>query len=380
MRVLILADGSFATRERGLLSRLEVGLADEGVRVVRVTPIAPAAESLDNPYLRWLKFAEPKSSLLAPISTRAVLQDLQTLRELSPQDAEPVDLVHVFGDHAWSVGERLARSLDSGVVFEVWSETALQRATALARSLKGKDEDERRRVCFLCPDEGMDHRLASATPWVSRRLAPWGAHAVAERGSWPKRAGALSVLMLGTGDDLASCRAALDGLARLRATAPNLLIFLDAALVRMSTALWKHAERLKLLDALSVIEDTESRRELSLQVDAMLVPERLPEHRTILLDAMAHGVLVLAREGCPMGALRRDETAVLMERGDAEEWERALHGFVLEPGKAAALAERAARFVREHRLASAHVRGALGAYESVAGAPPVSFAAGSRVG
>ena len=38
MRVLILADGLFATRERALLSRLEVGLADEGVRVVQATP------------------------------------------------------------------------------------------------------------------------------------------------------------------------------------------------------------------------------------------------------------------------------------------------------------------------------------------------------
>ncbi len=38
MRILIIADESFASRERAMLSRLEVGLADEGVRVVHVIP------------------------------------------------------------------------------------------------------------------------------------------------------------------------------------------------------------------------------------------------------------------------------------------------------------------------------------------------------
>ena len=380
MRVLMLADTSFATRERSLLARLEIGLADEGVRVVRVTPITPAPESLDNPYLRWLKFAEPKSVLFAHLAARAVEEDLKALRELSPQDSEPVDLIHVMGDHAWATGNRLAHTLNAGLVHEVCTETALQRSIALARSLKSKDDEARRRVCFLCPDDGVEQRLAAAAPWTNRRLAMWGVHSSADHIRWPRRAGALSVLMLGTGNDIPSCRLALDGLARLRKAVPSLLVFLDAALVRSSSALWKHAERLKMLDILSVIDDTESRRELSLQVDAMIVPERLPEHRTILLDAMAHGSIVLAREGCPMTALRANQTAIVLERGDADEWERALHGLILEPGKSQALAQSAANFVREHRLASAHVRGALGAYESIAGAAPMSFATGSRVG
>ncbi len=380
MRALILADGSFASRERALLSRLEVGLADEGVRVVRVTPIEPAAESLDNPYLRWIKFPEPSSKLFAPISARAVLQDIQTMRELSVQDNEPIDLVHIMGDNAWAAGERIARELDAALVYELWSEVAVQRGLALARALKARDEDERKRVIFLCPDEGVEQRIEANTPWINRRLAVWGVHSHHERPEWPKRNGAFSVLMLGTGDDIASCKVALDGLSRLRTAAPTLLIFLDAALVRSSNALWKHADKLKLLDCVSVIEDTESRRELSLQVDAVVVPERLQQHRTILLDAMAHGVLVLAREGCPMTALRDSETAVVIERGDAEEWERAILSLLSDRARAAALLEGAMAFVRENRLASAQVRGALSAYETVAGAPPIAFTAGSRVG
>jgi glycosyltransferase involved in cell wall biosynthesis len=380
MRALILADGSFASRERALLSRLEVGLADEGVRVVRVTPIEPAAESLDNPYLRWIRFPEPSAQLFSPISARAVLQDITTMREMSVQDNEPIDLVHIMGDNAWSSGERIARELDAAVVYELWSEVAVQRGLALARSLKSRDEEQRRRVIFLCPDEGVEQRIEANTPWVNRRLAVWGVHSQNDRPDWPKRESAFSVLMLGVGDDIAACKAALDGLSRLRTMTPTLLIFLDAALVRSSNALWKHAERLKLLDCLSVIEDTESRRELSLQVDAVVVPERLQEHRTILLDAMAHGVLVLAREGCPMTALRPNETAIVIERGDADEWERSVAQLLSDRARAAALLEGAIRFVREHRLASAHVRGALNAYETVAGAPPIAFAAGARVG
>ncbi len=379
MRALILADGSFASRERALLSRMEVGLADEGVRVVRVTPIEPAAESLDNPYLRWIKFPEPSSKLFAPISARAVLQDIETMRELSVQDTESIDLVHIMGDNAWAAGERIARELDAAIVYELWSEVAVQRGLALARALKSRDEEHRKRVIFLCPDEGVEQRIDANTPWMNRRLAVWGVHSNHERPEWPKRDGAFSVLMLGTGDDIASCKAALDGLSRLRTVAPTLLIFLDAALVRSSNALWKHAEKLKLLDCVSVIEDTESRRELSLQVDAVVVPERLQQHRTILLDAMAHGVMLFAREGCPMTAIRDGETAVVIERGDAEEWERAILSLLNDRPRAARLLEGAMTFVRENRLASAHVRGALSAYETVAGAAPIAFTAGARV-
>lgn len=379
MRVLLLADGSFATRERALLARLEVGLADEGVRVVRVTPVTPAPESLDNPYLRWIRFPEPSSRLLAPISARAVLQDLEDMRALSLQDAEPIDLVHVLGDHAWNVGERIAAELECGAVFELSSSSALHRAISKAKALRSGDEEARRRVCFLCPDEGVERTLADAAPWVNRRLALWGVHSPAQQVEWPRRASTRSVLLIGPGRDLGACRDALEGLALIRKSTPNLLVFLDAALVRDSSNLWKHAERLKMLDCLSVIDDTESRRELSLQVDALLVPERLDEHRTIILDAMAHNVLVFARAGCPMTAVRPDDTAVVLDRADPEDWERALGAVLNEPERASALCDRAARFVRETRFASAHVRGALAAYESALGPPATPFPSGARV-
>lgn len=379
MRSLILADGSFASRERAMLARLEVGLADEGVRVVRATPIPPAAESLDNPYLRWIRFPEPSTPLFASVCARALLEDLRTLKELSTQDSEPIDVVHVFGDNAWATGERLARRLDAALMYEVWSEPAMQRAVSIAKALKAQDEDARRRVCFLCPDEQTERRLGDLAPWSTRRLATWGAHAGDPPEHWPKRRGTLSVLLIGAGGDVPSCRAALDALARVRKAVPNLLIFIDAALVRTSNALWKHAGRLKLLDCASVIEDTESRRELSLHVDAMLVPEQLHEHRTILLDAMTHGVAVVARAGCPMSALRDGETAILLDDPDADAWERALGGMYLEQARTQELTRNAAEFVRQSRPASGHVRGAIAAYEAIAGADPVSFAAGARV-
>ena len=44
LRVLMMADRSFARREHAMLRRLEVGLIDEGVRVLRATPAGSPEE------------------------------------------------------------------------------------------------------------------------------------------------------------------------------------------------------------------------------------------------------------------------------------------------------------------------------------------------
>ncbi|MBX3353295.1 MAG: hypothetical protein KF684_10210 [Phycisphaeraceae bacterium] len=379
MRVLLLADRSFASRERTMIARLEIGLADEGVRVVRASPQPPPPEALDNPFLRWIRFPQPTSKYLAPLVARAMLRDIEDSRAQSSIDAEPIDIVHVLGDESWSTGESLARLMGASVVYELWSEAALERALRVARVIKGEENEAKRRVAMLCPDEGVDARIAAVAPWTPRRVATWGVHSPTEQPSWPRRPGAMSILMIGRGEDLGACRDALLGLSELRKAMPNLLVFLDAELVRRSTTLWKHAERLNMLDCVSVVEDMESRRELSLHVDVLMIPERLPEHRTIVLDAMAHGVLVVAASGCPMTVLRPDDTAIVLERPRAEDWRNAMQRFSIDVERARAMVLSAANMVREHRLGGAYVRGALSAYESLAGAEPLAFKVGSRV-
>lgn len=379
MRVLLLADNSFASRERTMIARLEVGLADEGVRVIRATPQQPPPEAFDNPFLRWIRFPQPSSRYLAPIVARAMARDIEDAKAQSAIDAEPIDIVHILGDDAWASGEALARMVGAATAYELWSETSLERALRQARSLKGEDSPKRKRVAMLCPDEGVDARIAAVAPWTPRRIAGWGVHAPSELPVWPRRPGALSVLMIGRGDNLGECRDALIGLSELRKSLPHLLVFLDAELVRRSTALWKLAERLAMLDCVSVVEDMESRRELSLHVDTLLIPERLPEHRTIVLDAMAHGVLVAAASGCPMTALRRDDTAMILDAPTPDDWKNALQRCTIEIERTRELIGRAASLIREHRLAGAYVRGALSAYESLAGAEPLAFKVGGRV-
>lgn len=137
MRVLLLADNSFASRERTMIARLEVGLADEGVRVIRATPQQPPPEAFDNPFLRWIRFPQPSSRYLAPIVARAMARDIEDAKAQSAIDAEPIDIVHILGDDAWASGEALARMVGAATAYELWSETSLERALRQARSLKG---------------------------------------------------------------------------------------------------------------------------------------------------------------------------------------------------------------------------------------------------
>ena len=57
MRALILADRSFAARERDMLTRVQVGLIDEGVRVVEAIP-SDVADPDANPLIPTIPYSD----------------------------------------------------------------------------------------------------------------------------------------------------------------------------------------------------------------------------------------------------------------------------------------------------------------------------------
>jgi hypothetical protein len=106
MRILIIADDSFASRERAMLRRLEVGLADEGVRVVHAVPRSA---------LRW--HGAELSAQTVPYESRGmaisrpwrVRRLVETTRTLHNGDNPAFDLVHAFGHECWAFAAEVAR-------------------------------------------------------------------------------------------------------------------------------------------------------------------------------------------------------------------------------------------------------------------------------
>lgn len=365
MRVLILADTLFASREKPLLSLLEMGLADEGVQVFQAVPESVAPTMDAEVFASRVTYSPRVPRLFRSLGVRRLVDALRQVEKLD--EPEDIDIVHVLGGAAWDLGLALSRELDAGLALDVW------RTGLIARAAEVKTiEDDR--ITLLAADSSAAEsiRAALATP-ESRRASPLGRKRVVEA-PWGVLAGdvrpvltrerALSMMIVGSGRATDHYAALLTGLAPLLANYPDAQIFCDAHAARRAN-LWPIARRLRLLGNLSLIEDLESRRDLLLAGDLLLYPEAAGEQRSVLLDAMASGVLVIAARDPSVQLLLDNTTARLVDPKSATVWQGALSELLGDVEGSRKLAASARAHIEQHRKASVYIRRVLDAYDQM---------------
>ena len=359
MRVLILADTLFASRERSLLARLEVGLADEGVRVLQAVPRQVVLRSPPGVVARTIAYTPRAFVLTRGLAVRRIARDVErALQDGSgggggDVGGDGIDLIHVFGGSAWRLGRDLASELGCPLAVEVWRYGLCARAAEWG----GKP---RNAPTLLAPDGTIERHLRKLAPRARVFAAPWGvlpadARDILRDGRSP------SMMMVGTGRDAGAFCAALRGAAPVLREHPDAIVFCDAQAARKAD-LWSEARRLGVLDRLSLIEDLEGRRDLLLQGDILVVPEAHGEQRSIVLEAMAHGVVVAAARDPQVSMLVEGRSARLVDGPVAQQWSAVLGDLLADRQRTRLLAQGAQQFVRHHRRASDHVRAVMAAY------------------
>jgi hypothetical protein len=380
MRVLILADDSLATRERELIVRLEVGLADEGVRVAYAVPRAvveaeaAAGRVPTNLFAQALVY-EPRG---VPWSRRARLESL--LGSLAPlggdDESRRVDIVHAMGRGAWGMAGQLAATTGAGLVVSVWS-AAVSRAAARLRPPHSPRGQPPVQPLFLVPDAALEKHLVSELDAAGVkdavvRLAPWGVHAHAGVHEVIRPGRVVSLVLGGGGSDPPAYAAALVGLASLAARGHDLMVFADASVAARAVPV-SLVKSTGLTERFTLVPEVEARRELALAADILLVPEAVGEHRSLVLDAMASGTLVVALADPLVSYLADGKTARLVERPDADAWSSAVGGLLTDRAAARALAESAREYTRQKHRVSSQVAAILDAYEWLAGRTSIPF-------
>jgi glycosyltransferase involved in cell wall biosynthesis len=136
---------------------------------------------------------------------------------------------------------------------------------------------------------------------------------------------------------------------------------------------WSLIRRLGLTERVTLVPDMEARRELTLRGDAILLPESLGEHRTLTLDAMAAGMVVIAAADPMVPVLSDARTARLVQRPAAAAWREALEWMLRDAPGARALGAAAREHVKAHCRASTHVASVLGAYEWMTAGAAIPF-------
>lgn len=372
MRILILADDVFACREQALLSRIEVGLADEGLRVAHGIPRGAAAYAPGEMISKVVFYPDRIWPFALPAAARKLIRSYEAL---SPEDdASTIDLVHVFGGAAWGLGVEVARQVGAGLALEIWRAGLVDRARSLAGQLLTVKPRTAAppRLLFFAPEPSIEKRLIASVRAGTVRCVPWGVYAADEARELLPANHAPSAMVVGTGRDSRAFHAALEGLASACRATPELIIFCDAQAARRAE-LHRLARKLGILDRLSLIDELEGRRDLVVEGDILIQPEASGEARTVTLDAMAHGMIVVATPDPAVTALSRPDLAHLVPRQDSASWAAAIQRALQDRAASEVMTQSAAAFIRENHRVGRHIRGIHEGYEALLGSRAMAF-------
>lgn len=366
MRVVLLADRRFASRERSMLARLQVGLADEGIRVVLALPRG-FVQDTNGLFQETVEFEETG----LPMSLRWRAGEVAAkLRASERAGDDPARIVHVFGGSLWPFGLALAEKLEGAMIVEVWRAGLIHKAQRLmARSRN------RAGAVVLCPDAALVSRCERDLPGVAVRKSPWGVYVDAPPRQVLKPGTAWSLMIAGAGFDKHAFTACFEAIADVARDRPDMLVFCDAVAARRAD-LWKLAEKLGVRQQVSLVDEMDANRDLVLRGDVLVLPEARGEQRTLVLEAMGMGMPVVAARDEANASLIDGRTALLVAPGDRQGWSRQIRRLLAPSGSeqlVADLVESAREYVATEHRSSRHVGGVIEAYEAAVGKPSLPF-------
>ncbi|MCA9303848.1 MAG: glycosyltransferase [Phycisphaerales bacterium] len=350
MRVLLLADRVFAAHERALIERIAVGLVAEGIDVHCALP----AQNEGSRALFTLA-REPVVYNDRGLAFTQRIRAAQVARQIAGDElADAIDIVHVFGGSAWGMGRELGELFDCPVAYEIWRVGMADKAARMTPRANGREG-------FFAPDTPIERALVKAGVGESVRLTPWGAVVPQDAKKLFEANRTHAVVLMSSGRERERCSAAFGGLIEAIGQREDVLVFVNASAAE-SGGIWKQAKALGVLNRVTVVEQMEDRRDLVLRCDMLVYPDARHEQRTVLLDAMAAGMVVVAARDELVTILKEYESASIVETPSKEEWREKIGQFLENPEHARALGMQARSQMQHHRRAGVHIASLVDAY------------------
>lgn len=383
MRVALIADEELLRREQASLNRQCIALLDAGVQLVRLVPSTfdPLGT---NPLERELGLVPRIAySVGGPIwlrpSRRAALLD-----EL---DRHAPDIIHASGASSFGLATDLARALDRPLVLQAWSRGDVEAIPRSARSMPA--------LACVAPTAPLATLLGS-------RVDPALVHHIAigvavpppgtDQGSaaeGPDTETGVDLVVLTEGLDPDAADLCFAGLQSALARHPQLHPVIEIRGPR-SHDTWRSLRRHGLLELSTSIADAAPLRQLLLCCHVVAIPERAGVVRGLVLEAMAAGIIVIARADPMLDMIEPDRTALVVggvgsaggsDRNGApssEQWLDAFErAFGNDEGVAAIARGGRALIERQHRSCDQAER-FIDLYERIGGPEPLPFSASVR--
>lgn len=365
MRVLILVDARFAVHERALIERVVIGLADEGIMAQVVLPKDRNLEDAGFNLIRepvW--YADRGLSLTQRIRATQIAK--QVTKDQLSKDAESfegvIDIVHVFGGGAWSMGRELAKILGAGVIFEVWRAGLVDSAASLQL-------DESDNAMFLVPERSFESSLMSKGLAHRVHVAPWGAQVPSSPNQILRDDKQRAIVIMSSGRQKDQCIAAFDGVAdaiELDEHTDSVMVFANLEVVQRA-GLWARVKERKLENRFTIIDRSEDRRDLVLRCDIMIYPDTLHEQRTLLLDAMGAGMAIIAGKDESISPLQDSPGVLVVDRPSRADWATLLRACLADTSYARNVGLASRAYVTKNRRAAMYVMSVMDAYHALCG-------------
>ncbi len=362
MRVLLLADAKFSRREHAFLGRLEIGLLGEGTRVLRAVP--EASHAIQSHTLSYVvPFREHPSRFGRAAAYKRFANALRQSSPAITTDSDGVlfEIIHAFGGECWDRAVATAELTGAALVIELTSADDIRRARALERTYRSKFPN-RDRPTWCTPNARIMRAAEDAGLRGTLALTPWGVHTPQHAHQPHPEGQPISISVVCSGAEPRAVHPLLEGFAALEGDKDRIMLFIDSTAAQADHGLWSRAESLGILEYITFVADMESRRDIVLETDALAIPEQMGELRTILLDAMASGMLILSRRDPLIEATAAEGVALLIDAPTREAWLAAFRR-VLDAKFLETCGVQARERVREDRPAHKHIEAVLSAYQ-----------------
>ncbi len=363
MHIGLIIDEERLMHEHIMLNRLSIGLIDEGAQLTRLVPEEISIPDLDLGEHRVALATRVAYPARVPLwMHRRRAQNLIKLMEKSTPD-----VLYAVGEYAWQLGMDLAKWIECPLALDVWTSSLIpncptgRAAQNIAAYIVSTNSVSR------LLSKKVDSALISTIP-IGVPLPGEPRKVLAELNQF------ISIAVIGSGRDLSSYRTVLTSLKQITQKFPQVQIFLELR-GSHSHDIWRLAQELELLPVLSTITDAAQHRQLLLHCDVFILPERTGRMRSLLLEAMALGLVVIAHAEPALELLGDQKTSALVKKATVEAWTNQVLQLLRHPDEARQLGESARDYVSNHHRSSQHVTNLMETFDKILHGGALSFVA-----
>ncbi len=355
MRAVLIVDRDFTHRELPHVRTLLLGLVDTGVRPMVAFPEDMLHEHEDLPGVRAIGYRDRGAFWTIGIRARELSDQI-------PAEDKQTTIVHALGSRAPDLAAQVAIQLGAPLVIDVHERAAVAKASSIAK--------ERESMCLvLAPTAPLARAIIADGVAPARvREIPWG---VMKPDSLrhSSAAEATGIVIAGSGQDRNAWETLVRALAQIASRREDFLVLADADATERAN-ISRLVASLGLSPLYSRIPRLEVDRSVILRADILLLPDADGVHRSLVLDALASGMAIVAAEDRDIPMLS-DPTISRLCSCETGEWVAGIEPLIEDASTRQSLGDSARGYIAEHHRLSRAIAGVVDAYEWMVGSDAI---------